>query len=342
MTELEMVIKEITLELLPIIKDDANTMIIEAMFLKKFDGYILQKKERSLIVYKESENERLFKLWLAAKTINGCTQRTIRFYHATVKEFLRMTSKNISEINANDIRGYMYQKQKKGVSLGHCNSLRRILSSFFTFLVDEEILRSSPMKKVPPFRAPKKLGETLSSEEIEKIRLACTTKVEAAVFEFMFSTACRASEMFALNRDDVDLESGRIVVFGKGKKERCVFLTPRAKLLLAEYLNERDDEMKALFLLPYQPIEEGKRFRLYLVRPTADRLRLFLNSLGKKAGVSIQPHKIRRSAATFALRKGMSMDQIRILLGHESINTTLIYAQTDETQLKSDHAKYLG
>ena len=341
MTELEIKIREICLELIPVLKENIDTNMIEAMLIQKFTGYTIKKVEKELVIYKEDENQRLFKWWLASKKINGCTNRTINFYSQSVGDFLSKVNKNITDVEANDIRGYMFRKQKNGASLVHCNNIRRCLSSFFTFLQVEDYIRMNPIRKIPPFRATKKIKKPLTSEEIEKIRLSCETKLESAVFEFMYSTACRAAEMFILNREDVDLENARITVFGKGKKERIVFLTPRAKLMLIKYLETRDDDHPSLFLLPFKKRTDGKEIYKE-VRPDAPGLRWFLNKLGRRAGVSIQPHKIRRTAATQALRKGMDIDQIRVLLGHESVNTTLLYAQTDDQQLERDHAKYLG
>lgn len=319
---------------------------IENTIFVILEHYEITEKERSLVVFDNGDQEIVCRFFVA-KAIQGCTPRTAETYGAIIKYFLNGVSKHIVDITTDDIRIYLARKKIHHASDAYLATIHRTLSSFFNWCATEEIIKQNPMLRVEKIRIRKKLEEPLTEEQLESIRYAARTKREKALIEFLYSTGCRISEAISLNRSDVNFDTCEIDVFGKGRKWRKVYLTQRAKFALLDYLNSRTDNSPALFgydfsMVPDHLMEHNITLKNGLDgRLTANNAEVILRKIGKRCGLKIHPHLLRKTVATIALQKGMPIDQVRQMLGHETIATTTIYAQTRKEEVKSAHEKFV-
>lgn len=309
--------------------------------------YEITEKEMRLVVFDNGDSEIVARFFLA-KAIQGCTSRTAETYSAIIKYFLNGVRKHIVDITTDDIRIYLAKKKLNKASDSYLATIHRTLSSFFSWCATEEIIQKNPMLRVEKVRIRKKTEDPLTEEQLESIRYAARTKREKALIEFLYSTGCRISEAISLDRSDVNFETCEIDVLGKGRKWRKVYLTQRAKFALQDYLNSRTDKSPALFGYDYSMVpgylmndrnmslKNGLDGRL-----TVSNAEQILRKLGKRCGIKIHPHLLRKTVATIALQKGMPIDQVRQMLGHETIATTTIYAQTKKEEVKSAHEKFV-
>ena len=309
--------------------------------------YEITEKEMRLVVFDNGDSEIVTRFFLA-KAIQGCTTRTAETYSAIIKYFLNGLRKHIVDITTDDIRIYLAKKKVNQASDSYLATIHRTLSSFFSWCATEEIIQKNPMLRVEKVRIRKKTEDPLTEEQLESIRYAARTKREKALVEFLYSTGCRISEAISLNRDDVNFDTCEIDVLGKGRKWRKVYLTQRAKFSLQDYLNSRTDKSPALFGYDYSMVPD------YLMndrnmslkngldgRLTVSNAEQIIRKIGKRCGIKIHPHLLRKTVATIALQKGMPIDQVRQMLGHETIATTTIYAQTRKEEVKSAHEKFV-
>ena len=288
----------------------------------------------------ESENkdndseQNLVELFLSAKRIEGCSEKTLKYYNATIQALLGGVGKSIKHILTDDIRNYLteYQTKKKS-SRVTIDNIRRILSSFFSWLEDEDYILKSPVRRIHKVKTVSNIKETYSDEALELMRDNCAEIRDLAIIDMLASTGMRIGEMVLLNREDIDFNERECIVFGKGDKERVVYFDARAKIHLQEYLSSRNDDNAALFVslkAPYSRITIGG---------IESRLRKF----GKQLGLQkVHPHKFRRTLATMAIDKGMPIEQLQQLLGHKRIDTTLQYAMVKQSNVKIAHRKYIG
>lgn len=283
----------------------------------------------------ESEDSNiLIDRFIAAKRVEGCSEKTLKYYRATIDAMVTTLEKDIRHIRTEDLRGYLtdYQSRKKS-SRVTIDNIRRVLSSFFSWLEDEDYIIKSPVRRIHKVKTASNIKETYSDEELEKMRDNCTELRDLAMIDMLASTGMRVGEMVLLNRNDIDFAERECVVFGKGDKERIVYFDARAKLHLQEYLNSRTDDDPALFVTlraPYKRIQIGG---------IEHRLR----EMGKRLNIAkVHPHKFRRTLATMAIDKGMPIEQLQRLLGHQRIDTTLQYAMVKQSNVKISHRKYIG
>ena len=299
--------------------------------------------ERTLFHYEVSSTEEkpeeddsndLVVKFIAAKRIEGCSEKTIRYYQTTINAMLSGTGKTVRHIQTEDLRVYLtdYQTQNQS-SRVTIDNIRRILSSFFSWLEDEDYIIKSPVRRIHKVKTASNIKETYSDEELEKMRDNCEEIRDLAMIDMLASTGMRVGEMVLLNRDDIDFTERECVVFGKGDKERLVYFDARAKLHLQDYLKSRTDDNPALFVTlkaPYDRIHIGG---------IEHRLR----EIGERLNISkVHPHKFRRTLATMAIDKGMPIEQLQRLLGHQRIDTTLQYAMVKQSNVKLAHKKYIG
>jgi len=319
---------------------------VEAAVLLSLENYDLTEKERSLVVYEASDMEILNKFFLA-KAVQGCTERTLWQYKTNLVYSLKMMNKHIVDITADDIRVFLARKKIDRVSSARLATLQRTLSSFFGWATAEELVTKNPMLRVEKIKVHKVPESALTDGQMEQLRYCCKTKREKALLEFLYSTGCRISEACALNISDIDFDNEQVQVLGKGKKYRTVFLSQRCKFALKDYLDSRRDTFPALFNYDWDNVVGGRLASLqrqklgdngYL---TPDQARVIIKHLGIRAGFRVHPHLLRKTVATLALQKGMPIDEVRLMLGHESIETTTIYAQTKEDAVKQSHKKYI-
>lgn len=282
---------------------------------------------------KEQEQD-LLALFLAAKRIEGCSEKSLRYYQATTQAMLDGIGKPIKEIVTEDIRQYLtnYQRERHS-SRVTIDNIRRILSSFFSWLEDEDYILKSPVRRIHKVKTVSNIKETYSDETLELMRDSCSEMRDLAMIDLLASTGMRVGEMVLLNRDDVDFTERECVVFGKGDKERMVYFDARTKLHLQDYLESRSDDNPALIVSLKAP------FNRLSIGGVETRLR----ELGKQLGVhKVHPHKFRRTLATMAIDKGMPIEQLQQLLGHKRIDTTLQYAMVKQSNVKLAHRKYIG
>jgi integrase/recombinase, phage integrase family len=279
-------------------------------------------------------NEQLLESFLAAKRIEGCSEKSLAYYRTTIDAMTAKVEKNVREMETDDLRTYLTEyQQEKNSSKVTVDNIRRILSSFFSWLEDEDYILKSPARRIHKVKAALTIKETYTDEALEKMRDSCEEPRDLALIDMLASTGMRVGELVLLNRDDINFEERECVVFGKGSKERMVYFDARTKIHLQNYLQERTDDNPALFVslrAPHERLQSGGVER---------RLR----ELGKKLDIEkVHPHKFRRTLATIAIDKGMPIEQLQQLLGHKRIDTTLQYAMVKQSNVKLAHRKYIG
>ena len=322
-------IKDVVQEMLPYLNNAQNEKLQEVL------RYTLAKYEITDSQNKEGNSEQDFvELFLAAKRIEGCSEKSLKYYKATIETMLDELKKDVKHIVTDDIRGYLteYQEKKKS-SRVTIDNIRRILSSFFSWLEDEDYILKSPVRRIHKVKTGTNIKETYSDESLELMRDNCTTLRDLAIIDILASTGMRVGEMVLLNRNDIDFNERECIVFGKGSKERVVYFDARTKIHLQNYLKSRTDNNPALFVSLKSP---HKRLKIGGVE-------VRLRELGKQLGLQrVHPHKFRRTLATMAIDKGMPIEQLQQLLGHRKIDTTLQYAMVKQSNVKIAHRKYIG
>ena len=272
-------------------------------------------------------------LFIASKKVEGCSERTLNYYQTTIDNMLEEIDKNIKTIDTNDLRGYLTDYQNKNnCSKVTIDNVRRILSSFFSWLEDEDYIIKSPIRRIHKIKTTKIIRETYTDETIEKLRDGCEEIRDLALIDFLSSTGVRVGELVGLNREDINFEERSCIVFGKGSKEREVYFDARTKLHLEKYLSLRKDNNPALFVSLLAPYDRLK------ISGVEIRLRKLGNDLELQR---VHPHKFRRTMATKAIDKGMPIEQVQRLLGHAKIDTTLQYAMVNQNNVKISHHKYI-
>lgn len=325
----EEVIKNIIYELEPYISTDLKIRI-ENVLNKHFRELSIERVTyvHKPVIYGADIIEEFCKI----KNLEGCTEKTISFYKKEVLKFLdHVGNKSIEYIATDEIREYLMNMMEGGASAVTADNSRRCLNSFFSFCVENGYLIRSPMLQIKKIKAPKYVKKGFSDEEIIKMRDVLDNVRDNAIFELLLTSGIRVQELVNLNKSDIMWDSNSFVVYGKGRKERLAYMNTLAKMRLKEYLNSRDDDNPALFVSFRKPKER------VLVSGVERRIR----NLGKKCGVKAHPHKFRRTMATTALNKGVPLEQVKEMLGHEDISTTLIYAQTEQSLVKQSHDKFL-
>ena len=293
--------------------------------MHNYDFIEINKKEKDLINYSE--------LFLSAKSVEGCSERTLNYYQTTIDNMLRDVGKNIKVIDTDDLRNYLTNYQK----LNNCSkvtidNVRRILSSFFSWLEDEDYIVKSPIRRIHKIKTSKIVRETYSDEVIEKLRDGCEEIRDLALIDFLSSTGVRVGELVKLNIENIDFENRSCIVFGKGSKEREVYFDARTKLHLEKYLSLRKDDNPALFVSLLSPYNRLK----------ISGVEIRLKKLGNDLDINrVHPHKFRRTLATKAIDKGMPIEQVQRLLGHAKIDTTLTYAMVNQNNVKMSHSKFI-
>ena len=272
--------------------------------------------------------------FITAKRIEGCSEKTLKYYRTTIENMIEAVGKSVRHIQTEDLRTYLtnYQ-QKNSPSRVTIDNIRRILSSFFSWLEDEDYIIKSPVRRIHKVKTATNVKETYTDEDLEKMRDNCVELRDLAIIDMLASTGMRIGEMVLLNKADIDFNERECVVFGKGDKERVVYFDARTKIHLRNYINSRTDENPALFVTLRSPFERIK------IGGIETRLR----KMGKELEIEkVHPHKFRRTLATMAIDKGMPIEHLQQLLGHKRIDTTLQYAMVKQSNVKQAHRKYIG
>lgn len=280
------------------------------------------------------DNPKLIDAFVSAKRIEGCSKKTLKYYRTTIESMVASINKGIRHIQTEDLRAYLTDYQSRNQSSRvTIDNIRRILSSFFSWLEDEDYILKSPVRRIHKVKTATNIKETYTDEDLEKMRDSCTELRDLAIIDMLASTGMRIGEMVLLSKADINFNERECVVFGKGDKERIVYFDARTKIHLQNYIDSRTDDNPALFVTLRSPHERIK------IGGIESRLR----EMGKKLDIQkVHPHKFRRTLATMAIDKGMPIEQLQQLLGHKRIDTTLQYAMVKQSNVKLAHKKYIG
>lgn len=302
--------------------------------MKKLQEVIIRTFAENEASKTDISNDEFLKMFLDAKQIEGCSERTIQYYRVTVEHLLSQIETNIRKITTEEMRDYLSDYQKRNnCSNVTVDNVRRNISSFFSWLEEEDYILKSPMKRIHKIRTKTVVKSTISDEGIERLRDHCKEIRDLAIIDLLYSTGIRVGELVNLNIDDIDLEGRECVVYGKGDKERRVYFDAKAKVHLKEYIETRKDDNKALFVTLDAPHDRLK----------ISGVEIRLRNLGRELNLErIHPHKFRRSMATRAIDKGMPIEQVQKILGHSQIDTTMQYAMVNQSNVKSAHQKYMS
>ena len=310
--------------------NNAQTEKLQEVLQHTLFSYKVTKVENNT----ENLEQDLVELFLSANRIEVCSEKTLKYYNATIQAMLTCVGTGVRHIVTDDVRSYLTEYQEKNQSSKvTIDNIRRILSSFFSWLEDEDYILKSPVRRIHKVKTGTNIKETYTDEALELMRDSCTELRDLAIIDMLASTGMRVGEMVLLNRADINFNERECVVFGKGDKERIVYFDARTKIHLQNYLNSRRDENPALFVSLQKP---HKRLQI-------SGIEVRLREYGKRLGLSkVHPHKFRRTLATMAIDKGMPIEQLQQLLGHRRIDTTLQYAMVKQSNVKIAHRKYIG
>lgn len=319
-------------KLVKILNEMADYLNISQM--KKLQETLLKHLAENEAKTEEIPNVEYLKMFIDAKQIEGCSERTLQYYRVTIEHMLGSIDTPIRKITTDEIRGYLVDYQKvNNCSKVTVDNVRRNMSSFFSWLEEEDYILKSPMRRIHKIKTKQPVKETITDEMIEKLRDNCTCVRDLAMIDLLYSTGIRVGELVGLNISDNDFEERECIVFGKGDKERRVYFDAKAKLHLQEYIESRTDDNPALFVTLDAPHARLK----------ISGVEIRVRELGRKLNIDkIHPHKFRRTMATRAIDKGMPIEQVQKILGHSQIDTTMQYAIVNQNNVKVSHRRYIA
>lgn len=313
--------------------NNAQMKQLQMVLETSFECYLECEDEQNITQMDEA-NQKMLDVFIDAKRVEGCSEKSLRYYKNTIEKMLGSIKKELKEIETDDIRNYLTEYQlEHGSSKVTIDNTRRILSSLFSWLEDEDYILKSPVRRIHKVKSAAVIKETYTDETLELLRDNCNELRDLAMIDMLASTGMRVGEMVLLNRNDIDFNERECIVFGKGSKERVVYFDARTKIHLQNYLESRTDDNPALFVslkLPHKRLKIGG-------------VEVRLREFGKQLGLQkVHPHKFRRTLATMAIDKGMPIEQLQQLLGHKKVDTTLQYAMVKQSNVKIAHRKYIG
>ena len=311
--------------------DNAQSMQLQQVLEQVLFHYEVSQKSGTT---EDGDQDELVQKFLAAKRVEGCSEKTLKYYQTTIKTMFTEISKGARHIQTEDLRSYLPDHQSRNrYSRVTIDNIRRILSSFFSWLEDENYILKSPVRRIHKVKTAVSVKETYTDEELETMRDNCSELRDLAMIDMLASTGMRVGEMVLLNKADINFNERECVVFGKGDKERIVYFDARTKIHLQNYLRSRTDDNPALFVTLRSP---HKRIAIGGIEAR-------LRKMGQILDIhKVHPHKFRRTLATMAIDKGMPIEQLQRLLGHQRIDTTLQYAMVKQSNVKMAHKKYIG
>lgn len=324
----EELINQIQIQMLPFL-NNAQLKMLQSVLEHAFYGVSVTSEDPTATI---SENS--VAAFVAAKRIEGCSEKTLAYYQNTIQAMISGIGKAAQQITTEDLRAYLteYQNEHK-ISRVTIDNIRRILSSFFSWLEDEDYIVKSPVRRIHKVKTAKIIKETYTDEALELMRDNAPSLRDLAIIDLLASSGMRVGELVTLNRDDINFAERECVVFGKGDKERLVYFDARTKIHLQNYLGDRSDDNSALFVslkFPHNRLQIGG-------------VETMLRELGRQLNLTkVHPHKFRRTLATSAIDKGMPIEQVQQLLGHQKIDTTMHYAMVKQQNVKNGHRKYIG
>lgn len=319
-------------KLVNILNEMADVLSISQM--KKLQEVLIRNLSESSVQKESISNDEYLQLFIDAKRIEGCSARTLQYYRVTIVKLLEHIEGPIRKISTEQIRAYLSEYQQiNNCSKVTVDNIRRNISSFFSWLEEEDYILKSPMRRIHKIKTSQHVKEVISDEAIEQLRDHCLCARDLAMIDLLYSTGIRVGELVNLNIDDVDFEARECVVFGKGDKERKVYFDAKSKLHLQNYLESRNDANPALFVTLDAPHERLK----------ISGVEIRIRELGRRLNLNrIHPHKFRRTMATRAIDKGMPIEQVQKILGHSQIDTTMQYAIVNQANVKTSHQKFIA
>ena len=315
-----------------VLNEMSEYLTVEQM--KKLQEVIVKTFAENEAPKTETSNDEFLKMFLDAKRIEGCSDRTIKYYRVTIEHFLKNLVSPIRKITTEMMRAYLVDYQK----INNCgkttvDNIRRNISSFFSWLEEEDYILKSPMRRIHKIKTQKTVKNIISDEEIEKLRDNCKNIRDTAMIDLLYSTGIRVGELVKLNIEDIDFSERECVVFGKGDKERRVYFDAKSKIHLKNYIESRKDNNPALFVTLNAPYDRLK----------ISGVEIRIRELGRMLNLEkVHPHKFRRTMATRAIDKGMPIEQVQKILGHSQIDTTMQYAIVNQNNVKASHRKYIA
>lgn len=324
----EELINQIQIQMLPFL-NNAQLKMLQSVLEHAFYGVSVTSKDPTATI---SENS--VAAFVAAKRIEGCSEKTLAYYQNTIQAMISGIGKTAQQITTEDLRAYLTEYQNEhNISRVTIDNIRRILSSFFSWLEDEDYIVKSPVRRIHKVKTAKIIKETYTDEALELMRDNAPSLRDLAIIDLLASSGMRVGELVTLNRDDINFAERECVVFGKGDKERLVYFDARTKIHLQNYLGDRSDDNSALFVslkFPHDRLQIGG-------------VETMLRELGRQLNLTkVHPHKFRRTLATSAIDKGMPIEQVQQLLGHQKIDTTMHYAMVKQQNVKIAHRRYIG
>lgn len=326
----EQVVQEIMCRMMPVLDNEQAKLLLETLESSLQGKDIVDTKGQEEL-QQEIDYVGLF---LTSKRIEGCSEKTLTYYESTILRMHKYIGKKAPNITTDDLRGYLsyYQTERKASKVT-IDNIRRILSSYYSWLEDEDFILKSPIRRIHKIKTTKVVKDTYSDEDLELMRDNCACLRDLAIIDMLSSTGIRVGELVKLNRADINFNERECIVLGKGDKERLVYFDARTKLHLQNYLDSRSDDCPALFITLNKPAS----------RLTINAVEIRLRELGRELGLTkVHPHKFRRTLATTAIDKGMPIEQVQTLLGHQKIDTTMQYAMVKQQNVKTSHRKYIG
>lgn len=319
-------------KLVKIINEMADYLNIAQM--KKLQEVLLKNLSDARPEKEQVSNEEYLKMFIDAKQIEGCSARTLQYYQVTVEHLLKNIDIPIRKVTTDEIRTYLAEyQQRNNCSKVTVDNVRRNISSFFSWLEEEDYILKSPMRRIHKIKTKQPVKEIISDEMIEMLRDHCRCTRDLAMIDLLYSTGIRVGELVGLNISDIDFEERECIVYGKGDKERRVYFDAKAKLHLQNYIKTRNDTNPALFVTLDAPYERLK----------ISGVEIRVRELGRKLNIEkIHPHKFRRTMATRAIDKGMPIEQVQKILGHSQIGTTMQYAIVNQNNVKTSHRRYIA
>jgi len=324
----EQLISEIQRKMLPYLNNE-QLMQLRSALSETLKGATVSFDEGM-----EADARDAVEAFISAKRIEGCSEKTLSYYRKTIEAMTSGIGKIAQQITTDELRKYLTNYQvRRGSSKVTIDNIRRILSSFFSWLEDEDFIVKSPVRRIHKVKTAKVIKDTYTDEALELMRDNCLTARDLAIIDLLASSGMRVGELVSLNREDINFNERECVVIGKGNKERLVYFDARTKIHLRNYLSYRTDSNPALFVSLRAPYDR------LMIGGVETRLR----ELGKRLSLTkVHPHKFRRTLATSAIDKGMPIEQVQQLLGHQKIDTTMRYAMVKQQNVKLAHRKYIG
>lgn len=302
--------------------------------LKRLQEVLLKRLEEKETQPKPARNEEYLEMFMHAKRIEGCSERTLSYYGSSIRHFFSLIETPVRRITTDQVRAYLTAYQKiNNCSKSTVDNIRRNISSFFSWLEEEDHILKSPLRRIHKIKSKTTVKEVISDEDIERLRDSCEVMRDIAIIDLLYSTGMRVGELVNLDIEDINFDERECIVYGKGEKERRVYFDAKAKLHLQNYINSRTDENPALFVTLDKPFDRLK----------ISGVEIRLRELGRRLNITrIHPHKFRRTMATRAIDKGMPIEQVQKILGHSQIDTTMHYAIVNQNNVKASHRRYIA